>query len=212
MSEHKEHQHHDHQEPETSSIKARPVLAFMVILSAATAFVFVLIWGLLWALDRKRDADETQPSTRVEMPEGQRRLPPEPRLQGAPGPDGPSLLPLDDWRVYKEMTDKMVASYGWVDKNGAVARIPVERAKELVVAEGLPMLSDKMVADIEKSESTRKAVLGADSSAGQLLRSVASAVGSGPGSGAVSAAGSTVAGQVAAPAPAAPVAPAAPQH
>jgi len=74
------------------------------------------------------------------------------------------------------------------------------------------MLSDKMVADIEKSESTRKAVLGADSSAGQLLRSVASAVGSGPGSGAVSAAGSTVAGQVAASAPAAPVAPAAPQH
>ena len=206
MSEHKEHQHHDHQEPETSSIKARPVLAFMVILSAATAFVFVLIWGLLWALDKKRDADETQPSTRVEMPEGQRRLPPEPRLQGAPGPDGPSLLPLDDWRVYKEMTDKMVASYGWVDKNGAVARIPVERAKELVAAQGLPMLSDKMVADIERSESTRKAVLGADSSAGRLLRSVAPAV----GSAVAPVAGPTDAGQVAA--PAAPVAPAAPQH
>lgn len=206
MSEHKEHQHHDHQEPETSSIKARPVLAFMVILSAATAFVFVLIWGLLWALDRKRDADETQPATRVEMPEGQRRLPPEPRLQGAPGPDGPSLLPLDDWRVYKEMTDKMVASYGWVDKNGAVARIPVERAKELVAAQGLPMLSDKMVVDIEKSESTRKAVLGADSSAGRLLRSVAPAV----GSAVAPVAGPTDAGQVAA--PAAPVAPAAPQH
>ena len=206
MSEHKEHQHHDHQEPETSSIKARPVLAFMVILSAATAFVFVLIWGLLWALDRKRDADETQPSTRVEMPEGQRRLPPEPRLQGAPGPDGPSLLPLDDWRVYKEMTDKMVASYGWVDKNGAVARIPVERAKELVAAQGLPMLSDKMVADIERSESTRKAVLGADSSAGRLLRSVAPAV----GSAVAPVAGPTDAGQVAA--PAAPVAPAAPPH
>ena len=206
MSEHKEHQHHDHQEPETSSIKARPVLAFMVILSAATAFVFVLIWGLLWALDKKRDADETQPSTRVEMPEGQRRLPPEPRLQGAPGPDGPSLLPLDDWRVYKEMTDKMVASYGWVDKNGAVARIPVERAKELVAAQGLPMLSDKMVADIERSESTRKAVLGADSSAGRLLRSVAPAV----GSAVAPVAGPTDAGQVAA--PAAPVAPAAPPH
>ena len=206
MSEHKEHQHHDHQEPETSSIKARPVLAFMVILSAATAFVFVLIWGLLWALDRKRDADETQPATRVEMPEGQRRLPPEPRLQGAPGPDGPSLLPLDDWRVYKEMTDKMVASYGWVDKNGAVARIPVERAKELVAAQGLPMLSDKMVADIERSESTRKDVLGADSSAGRLLRSVAPAV----GSAVAPVAGPTDAGQVAA--PAAPVAPAAPPH
>ena len=206
MSEHKEHQHHDHQEPETSSIKARPVLAFMGILSAATAFVFLLIWGLLWALDKKREADDTQPATRVEMPEGQRKLPPEPRLQGAPGPDGPSLLPLDDWRVYKEMTDKMVASYGWVDKNGAVARIPVERAKELVAAQGLPMLSDKMVADIEKSESTRKAVLGADSSAGRLLRSVA------PAAGAVVApvAAPTDAGQAPTPGPA--VAPTAPPH
>jgi hypothetical protein len=206
MSEHKEHQHHDHQEPETSSIKARPVLAFMGILSAATAFVFLLIWGLLWALDKKREADDTQPATRVEMPEGQRKLPPEPRLQGAPGPDGPSLLPLDDWRVYKEMTDKMVASYGWVDKNGAVARIPVERAKELVAAQGLPMLCDKMVADIEKSESTRKAVLGADSSAGQLLRSVA------PAAGAVVApvAAPTDAGQAPTPGPA--VAPTAPPH
>lgn len=211
MSEHKEHQHHDHQEPETSSIKARPIIAFMVILTAATAFVFVLIWGLLWALDKRREADDTPPSTRVEMPDGQRRFPPEPRLQGAPAPDGPSLLPLDDWRVYKEMTDKQVASYGWVDKNGGVARIPVERAKELVAQQGLPMLSEKMVADIERAESTRKAVLGADSSAGRLLRSVAPAAGSvaAPVAAPVAATGAPAAAAT----PVAPVAPAAaPQH
>jgi len=170
MSEHNEHQHHDHQEPESSSIKAKPVLVFLGVLAVATAFVFVLIWGLLRALDMRRDADTTPPASRVELPEGQRKLPPEPRLQGAPGPDGPSLLPLDDWRVYKEMTDKQVASYGWVDESAGIARVPIERAKELVVERGLPMLSEKLVGEIERAEATRRVALGADSSGGRQLR------------------------------------------
>lgn len=172
MSEHNEQHHHDHQEPESSSIKAKPILAFLGILAAATAFVFVLIWGLLWAFDKRRDADTTQPASRVELPEGQRKLPPEPRLQGAPAPDGPSLLPLDDWKVYKEMTDRKVASYEWVDKTAGIARIPIERAKELVAEQGLPLLSEKSISDIERAEATRREVYAADSSAGRLLRAV----------------------------------------
>ena len=173
MSEHNEHHHHDHQEPESSNIKAKPVLAFLGVLAVATAFVFVLIWGLLWAFDQRRDADPTPPASRVELPDGQRKLPPEPRLQGAPAPDGPSLLPLDDWKVYKEMTDRQVVSYGWVDKASGVARIPVERAKELVAEQGLPLLSEKSISDIERAEATRREVYAADSSAGRLLRAVA---------------------------------------
>lgn len=170
MSEHNENQHHDHLEPESSSIKAKPVLVFLGVLAAATAFVFVLIFGLLRAFDMRREADTTPPVSRVELPDGQRKLPPEPRLQGAPGPDGPSLLPLDDWKVYKEMTDKQVASYGWVDQATGIARVPLERAKEMVVEQGLPLLTEKMVSEIERAEATRKAVLGADSSGGRLLR------------------------------------------
>jgi hypothetical protein len=202
MSEHNEHHHHDHQEPESSSIKAKPVLAFLGVLAVATAFVFVLIWGLLWAFDQRREADTTPPASRVELPEGQRKLPPEPRLQGAPAPDGPSLLPLDDWKVYKEMTDRQVASYGWVDKASGVARIPIERAKELVIEQGLPLLSEKSINDIERAEATRREVYAADSSAGRLLRAVATD-------------SQATAPSVAAPAaPVAPVAPApaTPQH
>lgn len=173
MSEHNEHQHHDHQQPESSSIKAKPVLAFLGVLAVATAFVFVLIWGLLRALDMRREADTTPPASRVELPEGQRKLPPEPRLQGAPGPTGPSLLPLDDWRVYKEMTDKQVASYGWIDKSAGIARVPIERAKELAVERGMPMLSEKMAGEVERAESTRRIALGADSSGGRQLRAKA---------------------------------------
>lgn len=170
MSEYNEQQHHNHPDPESSSIKAKPVLVFLGVLAVATAFVFVLIWGLLKALDMRREADTTPPASRVELPEGQRKLPPEPRLQGAPGPDGPTLLPLDDWRVYKEMTDKQVASYGWVDQTAGIARVPIERAKELVVTQGLPMLSEKLVGEVERAETTRRVAMGADSSGGRQLR------------------------------------------
>ncbi|MEY3284156.1 MAG: hypothetical protein RIR86_2169 [Acidobacteriota bacterium] len=202
MSEHNEHHHHDHQEPESSSIKAKPILAFLGVLAVATAFVFVLIWGLLWAFDQRREADTTPPASRVELPDGQRKLPPEPRLQGAPAPEGPSLLPLDDWKVYKEMTDRQVASYGWVDKTTGVARIPIERAKELVAEQGLPLLSEKSIGDIERAEATRREVYAADSSAGRLLRAVASPA----------APVAAVPATPAAPAPVAPAPASAPQH
>ena len=93
-------------------------------------------------------------------------------MAGAPAPDGPSLLPLDDWKVYKEMTDRKVASYEWVDKTAGIARIPIERAKELVAEQGLPLLSEKSISDIERAEATRREVYAADSSAGRLLRAV----------------------------------------
>ena len=199
MSEHNEHQHHDHQEPESSSIKAKPILVFLGVLAAATAFVFVLIWGLLRVLDMRREADTTPPVSRVELPDGQRKLPPEPRLQGAPGPTGPTLLPLDDWRVYKEMTDKQVASYGWVDKAAGIARVPIERAKELAVEQGLPLLSEKLAGEVERAEATRRMALGADSSGGREIRAKATG-------------GQLPAPAVSAPPPAAPVVTTAPQH
>ncbi len=170
MSEHQDHQHHDHLEPESSAVRPKPVFAFLAILTVATAFVFVLIYGLLWALDKRREADQTPPATRVELPEGQRKLPPEPRLQGAPGPDGPSLLPLDDWRDYKQKVDHMAASYGWVDKSAGIARIPIERAKDLVAEKGLPLLSDTAQRDFEAAQEVRRAAMAAESSAGRLIR------------------------------------------
>lgn len=173
MSDHQDQHHHDQFEPESSTIKAKPVLAFLGILAVATAFVFVLIFGLIRFLDQRREADQTPPPSRVGLPEGQKKLPPEPRLQGAPAPDGPSLLPLDEMRDYQKKVDALAAGYSWVDKSAGVARIPIDRAKELVAQQGLPMLSETAMKDIERAEATRRMVLGADSSAGRSIRAIA---------------------------------------
>jgi hypothetical protein len=57
------------------------------------------------------------------------REPPEPRLQTTPRQD------LADLRA-KE--DDMLTSYGWVDKNAGVVRIPIDAAMKLTLERGLP--------------------------------------------------------------------------
>ena len=56
-------------------------------------------------------------------------LPPEPRLQ----PD-----PVGDLNKMRRAEDQVLTSYGWVDKNAGVVRIPVEQALKLAAARGLP--------------------------------------------------------------------------
>lgn len=55
--------------------------------------------------------------------------PPEPRLQT----DAPQ-----DLQRYREAQEKILANYGWVDKNAGIVRIPISRAMDLVLQKGLP--------------------------------------------------------------------------
>ncbi len=57
------------------------------------------------------------------------RLPPEPRLQTNPRQD------LKDMRAQE---DALLHSYGWVDKNAGVVRIPIDEAIKLTLERGLP--------------------------------------------------------------------------
>jgi hypothetical protein len=59
-----------------------------------------------------------------------RRTPPEPRLEQDP------LAPRLRIRASE---DAILASYGWVDRNAGVARIPIARAMDLLVERALPV-------------------------------------------------------------------------
>ena len=61
--------------------------------------------------------------------EQQNRLPPEPRLQTNPRQD------LADLR---RREDAILSTYGWVDKNAGVVRIPIDEAMKLTLERGLP--------------------------------------------------------------------------
>jgi len=62
-----------------------------------------------------------------------RPLPPQPRLQ---------VAPAKDWRELHASEDHMLLSYGWVDRQAGVVRIPISRAMDLLAQRGLPARAD----------------------------------------------------------------------
>jgi hypothetical protein len=57
-------------------------------------------------------------------------------LQGAPGS---ASSPAEDIRQFREREDQMLDSYGWIDRQNGVIRIPIEQAKQLILQRGLPV-------------------------------------------------------------------------
>jgi hypothetical protein len=61
--------------------------------------------------------------------ETDRMLPPSPRLQAQPH---------QELKEYCAVQQRAVNSYGWVDQPSGVARIPIDRAMDLMIARGFP--------------------------------------------------------------------------
>ena len=104
-----------------------------VVISAAGLFG-LMIFGLLvslglYSIFRKESADPGKhPDTFVELRENM--MPPQPRLQSDPHA---TLLAL------RAAEDSVLTSYGLVASDSSIARIPIDRAMELLVRKGLPV-------------------------------------------------------------------------
>jgi len=122
---------HDERNPavhhEETDVDLRAILAFGAGLVAVAIAVHILIWLLFRFFDAQAARRDV-----VEYPlaaEQADRLPPEPRLQTNPRQD------LQDLRTQETDT---LTTYGWVDRNNGVVRIPIDDAMKLVVQRGLP--------------------------------------------------------------------------
>ncbi|MBO0724567.1 MAG: hypothetical protein J2P52_03125 [Blastocatellia bacterium] len=176
MSEHNPNHGRDAHDPdygkvESSAMSPKPVLLFLAVLFVATAFVFFVVKGLDWTFKKLEleTASQGQPATQIQSG---RQLPPEPLLQGAPGKDDkPTDLPLDAMENLRKETDAKLNSYGWVDKPGEIAHIPINRAKDIIADKGLPSLPSPTISEeVQKAEMVRKEVLDAVSSAGRMIK------------------------------------------
>ena len=111
---------------ETSDVNIRAIFGFAIGLTVTTMIVGFAVWVLFQYFNaREAKTVFTEYPLAVQEP----RLPPEPRLQTNPRED------LGNLRAHE---DQALTSYGWVDKDGGVVRIPIERAMQLVVERGLP--------------------------------------------------------------------------
>jgi len=101
-------------------------LIFAIGLLVTAVVVHLLVW-MLFAYFAGR---ETRRAIRQFPLAGQQeRMPPSPRLQ---------VNPREDLRELRAGEDAVLNSYGWVDRNNGIARIPIGDAMKLTVQRGLP--------------------------------------------------------------------------
>src|SRR5262245_6004773 len=84
---------------EPNAVNIPGVVKFLVWLSVAIVVAALLMWGLLHYFDARK-AEESPPPSPLARGD---RLPPEPRLQGAPGS---ANSPSEDIRLFREREDQ----------------------------------------------------------------------------------------------------------
>ena len=117
---------------EESDVNIRAILAFGGALIVVAAVVHLLIYVLFGYFD-SREGVKVPAEYPLAASQGHHE-PPEPRLQTDPRQD------LSDLRA-KE--DELLTSYGWVDRNAGVVRIPIDEAIKLTLERGLPAREER---------------------------------------------------------------------
>jgi hypothetical protein len=133
---HKDRENRDPKKSATrdmSEVNFRAILGFGVALVIVGVAIFLLMPVFFRHLSEREARLETPRSPLLSH--DQLRLPPEPRLQLAPGH---ALHPLEEMKQLRASEDAVLNSYGWVDQKAGTVRIPIELAKQLILQKGLP--------------------------------------------------------------------------
>ena len=136
---------------ETSDVYIAGIAKFVVALFILMVASCLFMWGLFQTFESQIKEPKRSPMALS----GKDRLPPEPRLQGAPGfgeglektanaektvePSGqePPKNPLWEIKAVRDQWND-VLEHGPVDKDGKRFGMPIEEAKEEIVKKGLP--------------------------------------------------------------------------
>ena len=125
------HPHGSLENPDTahehSDINVRAIIWFVVVLAVIVLAVDVAMYGLFKLLDHMevKNAPVVSPLA----------LPADQPL----GPPGLQTTPWTDLKHFRAEQLAHLHGYGWVDEPGGVARIPIDKAKELLLKKGLPV-------------------------------------------------------------------------
>lgn len=112
---------------ETRDVNMRWMVIAGVILVLLVLAAFVTMRWTYDLFERRAARSQPEPATLVSDPGPER--PPEPRLQANP------RIELQEMRAEE---DAVLQTYGWVDRDKGIARMPIDEAMMIVVERGLP--------------------------------------------------------------------------
>jgi hypothetical protein len=115
--------------PYDRELDLRTIVGFGVGLFVVTLVVLAVMWWMSTFFKAEEEAEDRPPSPIAEQQLDP--IPPGPRLQAVPPRD------MDELRAQDK---EAMTSYGWVDRAGGVARIPVDRAIAILAEKGLPRI------------------------------------------------------------------------
>ncbi|MGA9528685.1 MAG: hypothetical protein WBS24_11260 [Terriglobales bacterium] len=143
---------HTHSNPETSfereDLSTRGVFVFMIGLAITGIVIYFIIVGMYSFLDKYEHAQMSSASPLAPGADASSRYIVHNPAQGDYvtnkfQENGAPLLENDERGQFKDFLLKQedqLNSYGWVDQQTGVAHIPIERAMDLIVERGLPVL------------------------------------------------------------------------
>ncbi len=112
---------------ETRDLNTCGVAAFGCLFVAGMVVILLIATGVFSLLSGKPPQLAYPPTGLANAPGP--TLPPAPQLEA---------VPAQQFQLFRAGEEQTLHSYGWVDKNRGVVRIPIDRAMQLIVAQGLP--------------------------------------------------------------------------
>jgi hypothetical protein len=113
--------------PDRHEVIATPTRGLWLFIAGLAIFIALSAFGLAGLYRWFSASPGTPEAVTPLVPE--RQEPPSPRLQTSP---------VRDMDAFRAAEDRVLSSYGWVDRNAGVVRIPIDRAMDIVAQRGLP--------------------------------------------------------------------------
>src|SRR5579875_473067 len=131
MDEHQTHSDNSTPRHETREAVPRYILYFAAGVAVAVSIAFLVSWGVrvYFRTHQKYPAPESALS-------GGRVLPP-------PGVPQLQTHPAADLQNYLKQEREILNTYGWVDRKNGIVRIPIQRAMDILLQQGLPVRNSK---------------------------------------------------------------------
>src|SRR5271165_777089 len=128
---------------EHEDLGTRGVFAFMIGLAVIGVVIYFIIVGMYSFLDKYERSQMSTASPLMTTKGAISRVVTQADMDKTFKDNGAPMLETNERGQFRDFLmdqEKQLNSYGWVDEKAGVAHIPIERAMELIVERGLPVI------------------------------------------------------------------------